>query len=49
MHTFHVVKYTIRWESDGRKVLMLLGKMSTNFPDSPNSMDFAAFSPAMGN
>ena len=45
----HVVKYTIRWESDGRKVSIRQTKMSTNFLDSLNSMDFAAFSHVMGN
>ena len=45
----HVVNYTIRCESDWRKVPICWGKMGANFPGSPNSMDFAAFSHAMGN
>ena len=39
----HVIKYTIRWESDGRKVSYVREKMGTNFPGSPNWMGFAAF------
>ena len=45
----YVVKCIIRWESDGRKVPICWKKMRTNFPGSPNSMDFATFSNAMGN
>ena len=43
-----VVKRTISWESDERKVPRLLGKAGTNFPGSPTSVDFAAFYNAMG-
>ena len=45
----HVGKYTRRWESDGRKVPIRWEKMCTNFPGFSNSMDFTAFSHAMGN
>ena len=40
----YVVKCIIRWESDGRKVPICWKKMRTNFPGSPNSMDFVGFS-----
>ena len=46
----HVVKYTIRWESDGKKCTHPLGeKIGTNFPGSSNSMYFTALSHATGN
>ena len=34
----HVMKYTIGWESDGRKVPIIRGKYGTNFQGSLNSM-----------
>ena len=46
---FHGVGYTIGWKSDGRKYPYFGESMGTNFPGSLNSMDFAAFSNAMGN
>ena len=45
----HVVKYTIGWESDGRKAPIFGESMGTNFLGSPNPMDFAAFSYEIGN
>ena len=47
----HVVKYTIKWKSDGRKVPICWGGggIGTNFPSSSNLMDFTAFSHAKGN
>ena len=45
----HVVKYTIRWESDGRKVSIRQSKMGTSFLEYPNLVDLTTFSHAMEN
>ena len=45
----HGVGDTVGWESDGKKYPYFRESMGTNFPGSLNSMDFTAFSNAMGN
>ena len=45
----HVMKYTIKWESDGKKRPYYGTSMSTNFPGSPHTMGFIAFSYTMEN
>ena len=49
-HISHLVKYTIRWESDGRKVPILWGKNGYQFLRLCQFDGFfTAFSHAMGN
>ena len=46
----HVMKYTIEWESNGKKTPIPYRKsMSTNFSGSPHTMGFVAFSCTVGN
>ena len=45
----HLKKYTIGWELDGEKSSILGKSMSTNFPRSPHTMGFVAFSRIVGN
>ena len=45
----HMMKYTIGWESDGKKYSYYGKSMITNFPGSPHTMGFIALSYAMGN
>ena len=45
----HVVKYTIRWESDRTKCPCVGETMGTNFPGCLYYVDFTAFFYAMGN
>ena len=39
----HMMKYTIGWESDGKKYPYYGKSMSTNFPGFPHTMGFVAF------
>ena len=45
----HGVWYTIGWESGGKKYTYFGESIGTNFQGSLNSIDFAAFSNAIGN
>ena len=45
---FHVMKYTIGWESNRKKHPYYGKSMSTNFPGSPYTMGFVALSCTMG-
>ena len=55
--TSHVMNNTVGWESNGKKSTHSMRKkhpyhgksMSINFPDFPHTMDFVAFSHAVGN
>ena len=44
-----MMKYITGWESNGKKDLYYGKTMGTNFPDSPRTVDFVAFSHAMEN
>ena len=44
-----MIKYITGWESNGKKDLYYGKTMGTNFPDSPRTVDFVAFSHAMEN
>ena len=39
----HVIKYTIGWESNGKKHPYCRKSMSTNFPGSPHTMGFLGY------
>ena len=45
----HMLKYTIGWESDGKKVPYYGKRMSIGSPDFPHTMGFVAFSRTVGN
>ena len=45
----HMMKYTIGWESDGKKYPYYGKSVITSFPGSPHTMGFIALSYAMGN
>ena len=44
-----MIKYTIRWELDGKKHSYYGKSMSISFPDFPHTMGFVAFSGTVGN
>ena len=44
-----MMKYITGWESNGKKDLYYGKTMGTNFPDSPRTVDFVAFSHTMEN
>ena len=46
---FHAIKYTIGWESNGKKHPHYGKSMSTNLPVSSHTMGFVAFSCSVGN
>ena len=46
---FRMIKYITGWESNGKKDLYYGKTMGTNFPDSPRTVEFVAFSHAMEN
>ena len=48
MH-FHMMKYTIGWESNGKKTPILWEKYEHQFPDFPHTMSFVAFSRTVEN
>ena len=45
----HVMKYTTKWESNGKKALILSEKPEHQFPRLSYTMGFVAFSCAVGN
>ena len=45
----HMLKYTIRWESDGKKALILWEKYDYRFTRLSHTMAFVAFSRTMRN
>ena len=46
----HMMKYTIKWKSDGKKMCPYYGKsLISNFLGFPHRMGFVAFSRTMGN
>ena len=45
----HMLKYTIGWESYGKKHPYYRKSMSISFPDFPHTMGFVAFSGTVGN
>ena len=45
----HMLKYTIGWESDGKKHPSYVKSMIIDVPDFPQTMGFVAFSHTVGN